>query len=75
MTYIAAEPEVRTSVQVAPARFVTVHLASAITGLSEAAIRNKVVRGLWVEGRHYVKRDGRILIDLKGYEKWVVQGE
>lgn len=70
-----AEQNTPTAIQVVPARFVTVHLASAITGLSEVAIRNKLVRGVWIEGRQYVKRDGRILIDLKGYEKWAVQGE
>lgn len=61
-------------VQVAPARFVTVHLASTVTGLSVAAIRNRIDRGFWVEGKHYVKREGRVLIDLKGYERWAAQG-
>lgn len=59
---------------VAPVRFVTVNLASTVTGLSPAAIRNRIDRGQWVEGRHYVKREGRVLVDLKGYEKWAEAG-
>lgn len=60
-----------TPISVQPARFVTVELASAITGLSKAAIRTKISRGIWVDGRQYVKREGRVFIDLKGYERWV----
>jgi hypothetical protein len=69
------EQDSTTHVHVAPSRFVTVNLASAITGLSEIAIRNKIARSVWIEGRQFVRRDGRILIDLKGYEKWAAQGE
>lgn len=58
----------------APSRFVTVKMASAVTGLSEIAIRNKIVRGVWIEGREYVRKDGRIFIDLRGYERWVMGG-
>lgn len=58
-----------------PSRFVTVELASAITGLSKAAIRTKISRGIWVDGRQYVKREGRVFIDLKGYERWVESGK
>lgn len=58
----------------APARFVTVELASTVTGLSPSAIRTKICRGVWLEGRQYVKREGRVFIDLKGYERWVECG-
>lgn len=59
-------------INVAPARFVTIDLAAAITGLSPVAIRSKISKGFWVEGREYVRRDGRVFVDLKGYEKWVL---
>ncbi len=58
----------------APSRFVTVKMASAVTGLSEIAIRNRISRGDWLEGREYVRREGRIFIDLQGYERWVLRG-
>lgn len=58
---------------VAPARFVTVELASTVTGLSAGSIRNHINRGDWVERREYVRSHGRIFVDLKGFEKWVQQ--
>jgi hypothetical protein len=61
-------------ITVAPARFVTIHLASTITGLSAGAIRTKIARSIWVEGREYVRApDGHLMIDLRGYEAWVQQ--
>jgi hypothetical protein len=56
--------------QVVTSRFVTVELAAILTGFTPAAIRTKIARGVWLEDRHYVKRDGRVLIDMRGYEKW-----
>lgn len=53
-----------------PARYVTVELAALLTGYSPDTIRHKVYRGIWIEGRQWVKRDGRVLIDLKGVELW-----
>jgi hypothetical protein len=59
-------------VMVAPARFVTIDLASKLTGLSEKAIRRKIEDGWWLEGQEYRRQaDGRIYIDLRGYERWV----
>jgi hypothetical protein len=55
---------------VVSARFVTIELAAAITGFSPGAIRTKIARGVWLEGRQWVKRDGRVLIDMRGYEAW-----
>ncbi len=57
------------------ARFVTIELAAALTGLSEGAIRMKIAKGVWVEDRQYVRRDGRVLIDLRGYDRWCETGE
>lgn len=62
--------DMTTVVQLAPARFVTIELAETLTGLSAGAIRTKIARGVWLEGRQYVRRDGRVLVDLRGYERW-----
>lgn len=59
-------------VQVAPAPYVTIALAAAITGLSEKAIRRKIEEGKWLEGREYRRSpDGGVFISLKGYQQWV----
>lgn len=60
--------------RVVPSRFVTIELASVLTGLTEGAIRMKISRGIWLENRQWVKRDGRVHIDMKGYEQWVETG-
>ncbi len=52
-------------------RYVTIRKAVELTGYSEDAIRTKKARGEWLEGREWVRSpDGRILIDLEGYERW-----
>jgi hypothetical protein len=59
-------------IQVAPARFVTIPLAAAITGLTASAMRTKISRGFWVEGREYRRApDGHVFVDLRGFERWV----
>jgi hypothetical protein len=60
--------------KVAPARFVTIELAEAVIGLTASAIRTKIGRGVWVENRQYRRApDGRVYVDLKGFEEWVTQ--
>lgn len=61
------------AVSVPLARYVTVKLAAQATGLTEKAIRRKIDDGIWIEGSEYRRQldDGRIYIDMKGYEKWV----
>ena len=55
-----------------PSRFVTIPLAKALTGYTVSAIETKIARGVWVEGREWRRApDGRVLIDLRGYERWV----
>ena len=61
-------------VTVAPAPYVTIALASTVTGLTEKAIRRKIEEGKWVEGREYRRQDGNIFISIKGYEQWVEKG-
>lgn len=54
------------------ARFVTIKKCSEETGYSEDAIRQKIARQDWKIGKVYVKApDGRVLIDMDGYQKWV----
>lgn len=53
-------------------RYVTVDKFAVESGYSPDAIRNKIQRGVWIEGRHYRKApDNRVLIDIAGVEKWV----
>lgn len=55
-----------------PAQYVTIALASLITGLTEKAIRRKIEDGKWLEGREWRRSpDGGIFISLTGYQKWV----
>ncbi|WP_254218731.1 hypothetical protein [Burkholderia multivorans] len=56
-------------------RYLTIAKFSVETGYTEKAIRNKIHDGTWAEGEVWVKAaDGRILIDVQGYEKWVETG-
>lgn len=62
-------------VWLSPAGYVTVRLASMLTGLSQPAIRGKIREGKWVQGREFVRApDGGIFISLKGFERWVCAG-
>ena len=57
---------------VASARYVLLSLAALVTGYSVKAMERKIERGDWVEGKVWRRApDGRILIDLLGYQKWV----
>lgn len=59
-------------VHIAPAPYVTVTLAAAITGLTRKAIERKIEDGKWVDGREYRRSpDGSIFISIEGYRKWV----
>lgn len=68
------QPGLGRPLQVTVARFVTIDLAATLTGYTAKAIRAKIEKGEWVEGRQYVRRDGRVLIDLRGYETWAETG-
>lgn len=58
-------------IPVTPARYVLLPLASLITGYSVKAIRRKIEGGVWVEGKVWRRApDGRILIDVVGYQRW-----
>jgi hypothetical protein len=56
----------------APARYVLLPLANLLTGYSIKAMERKIERGDWRENQVWKRApDGRILIDLVGYQKWV----
>lgn len=55
-----------------PARYILLPLANAVTGYSVKAMERKIERGDWREGKVWKRApDGRILIDMVGYQKWV----
>jgi hypothetical protein len=59
-------------VSVVPTRYVLLPLAALVTGYTVKAMERKIERGDWVEGKVWRRApDGRILIDLAGYQKWV----
>ena len=56
-------------------RYVTIRRFAEATGYTENAIRTKIRDGVWREGQEWVKApDGRNLIDIEGYNAWVVSG-
>ncbi len=63
-TQAANEPRVALgrALQIATSRFVSIGLAAVLTGLTKGAIEMKIAKGVWIEDRQYVRRDGRVLI-------------
>ena len=60
------------SASVLPARYVLMHLATNLTGYTVKAMQRKIERGDWAEGRVWKHApDGRIVIDLVGYQRWI----
>lgn len=62
------------AVCVQPARFVTPQLFHSISGITPRAVEGKIARGVWAEGIHFRRADGKILIDMKEYERWADRG-
>jgi hypothetical protein len=57
-------------------RWVTIKKFSEMSGYTANAVRSKIKRGDWLEGHVWIKApDGRILIDVVGYESWVASKE
>lgn len=60
-----------TPVTIAPARYVRPKVFEAITGYTEEAVSTKIKRGIWLEGKEYIRApDGNILIILEGFYRW-----
>ncbi len=56
-------------------RYLTIGKFAAETGYTEKAVRSKIHDGTWEENKIWKKAaDGRILIDVQGYEEWVETG-
>lgn len=56
-------------------RYVTVGKFAAESGYTEEAIRAKIKNGVWLQDVVWIKApDGRILVDIQGYENWVESG-
>lgn len=56
-------------------RYVTIPKVAAESGYTENAIRSKIRDGIWSEGQEWKRApDGRVLIDVDGYCRWVEAG-
>lgn len=57
-------------------RYVTISKFATESGYSEDAIRTKIRDGIWREGQEWRKApDGRVLVDVEGYYRWVEAGK
>jgi hypothetical protein len=57
---------------VSTSRYVLLPLANLLTGYSIKAMERKIERGDWQEGKVWRRApDGRIVIDVLGYQRWV----
>lgn len=57
-------------------RYMTISKFATESGYSEDAIRSKIRDGIWREGLEWKRApDGRVLIDVDGYHRWVERGE
>ncbi len=64
--------EIQQGTEVTSLRYLTIKKFAAESGYTEDAIRSKIKNGVWLMGRVWVKSpDGRVLIDVQGYERWV----
>lgn len=53
-------------------RYVTIEKFEELTGYTAKATRAKIARGDWLKDREFRKApDGRVLMDMQGYERWV----
>jgi hypothetical protein len=70
LDFVRAHPTEPTVVSTA--RYVLLPLANLLTGYSVKAMERKIERGDWQEGKVWRRApDGRILIDVLGYQRWV----
>lgn len=65
-------PDRAAMMSLAGGRYVTIALASVMTGLSEKAIRRKIEYGVWRERIEWRRApDGHLMVDIQGVERWV----
>ena len=64
-----------THATVTHAPYVLIPLAAEITGYSRRAIEEKIAKGIWVEGREWIKApDGHRMVSMSGFKAWVEKG-
>jgi hypothetical protein len=57
-------------------RYVTIDKFSEASGYTAEAVRSKIKRGDWLEGKVFIKApDGRVLIITEGFEQWATKQE
>ena len=55
---------------------VTIKRFEALAGYTEKAINGKIDEGVWRQGKEWHRApDGRRIIDIAGYERWVTGRE
>ena len=52
-------------------KYVIIKKLSELSGLTNNAIYAYVKKGIWIEGNHWVKRNGRLYFNIQEIEKWV----
>lgn len=53
-------------------RYLTIAKFAAESGYTENAIRTKIRDGVWREGQEWKRApDGRVLVDVDGFHRWV----
>ena len=53
---------------------VTVKKLAQETGYSESAIQNKIDKGIWTKGKHWVNApDGRRFLSIKAINAWITK--
>lgn len=53
-------------------KWVLMPVFCALTGYTKEAVRKKVARGQWIEGRQYRRApDGHIIMNMEAYYQWV----
>lgn len=61
-----------TDVLATASRYVLLTVAAQMTGYTVKAMERKIERGDWIEGKVWIRApDGRILIDMLGFQRWV----
>lgn len=56
-------------------RYVTIAKFSELSGYTAKACQRKIEDCVWLEGEVWVRApDGRVLIDVEGFQRWVTKG-
>lgn len=52
--------------------WVLIKKITELIGYTDDAIRAKIARGIWLEGKHWRKApDGRLMFNLEAIQKWI----